>query len=416
MQVKRTGILFKPNVNRVILQPFFPTNEERAGKIIRRILSLPKEQIRNQLQKVLKEFEHRHRNLRLFYLRRFEELPSYLLPKQELDDDQKLLIGAYFTMEYSVESAALFNPSMVWHPEQSGQKKDDKRFIISFRSTGEGHISSITFRSGTIDRDNNINLTKPGRYVSSPEIKKLGSGYQAVFNPDMPLSERILFPSIPAERNGMEDARFVKFNNQDGSTQYYATYTAYDGKHIHTMLLETKDFLQFTINHLQGSVIENKGFALFPRKVNGHYVMLSRQDNENIYIMFSKNLHHWNSKTILTQPRFPWEYFQIGNCGSPIETGAGWLVLSHAVGPMRKYVLSAFLLDLNDPSRVLNRLKQPLLQSNETERQGYVPNVVYSCGSVIHNQTLVIPYAMSDMNSGFLFVPLDELLEKLKNA
>jgi predicted GH43/DUF377 family glycosyl hydrolase len=240
------------------------------------------------------------------------------------------------------------------------------------------------------------------------------SNYEIRYTSDRPLAERIVFPSSPTESNGIEDARFVQFRNDDGSTIYYATYTAYDGRVIFPQMLETDDFLHFKLCTLNGPEARNKGLALFPRKINGHYAMISRQDNENIYLMYSDQLHFWYSRCLIMRPTFPWEYVQLGNCGSPLETEAGWLVLSHGVGPMRKYHIGAFLLDLNDPSRVISRLTEPLLSANENEREGYVPNVVYSCGVALHNRELIIPYAMSDYASTFATVPLDDVLSAMR--
>ncbi|MFQ5769615.1 MAG: glycoside hydrolase family 130 protein, partial [bacterium] len=350
------------------------------------------------------------------------------------------------------------------------------------RATGEGHISSITFRSGIIDSKNTITMDKPTKFVTLPEIlpnptyekalfeKKLlelglaneftekvmggldefftleklreciryallqsrrkiehsetaqgiislaQSNYELAYSQDQHLSERIIFPSTPAEMNGIEDARFVGFQDDDGTKTYYATYTAYDGKVILPQLLQTNDFVHFKINTLNGPEVQNKGMGLFPRKINGLYVMLSRQDNENIYLMFSEQIHFWYTKKILIKPTYSWEFVQLGNCGSPIETEAGWIVLTHGVGPMRKYAIGAILLDLDDPSRVIGRLREPLLSPNENEREGYVPNVVYSCGGLIHCNELIIPYAMSDYASSFASVNLDELLNELTAA
>ncbi|MCB0751619.1 MAG: glycoside hydrolase family 130 protein, partial [Ignavibacteriae bacterium] len=428
-------------------------------------------------------FEERHQRLRNFYLNRFEQMKKHLLTDKELSKERKLLIGAYFTQEYSLESAALFNPSMVWHPNQSDLPEGSRRFILSLRATGEGHISSITFRSGIIDKENNINIDIPSRYVTTSDnisnqnfekalfekklfeldllndfaqkvIESLDenftynelesiinilirsyrnkgveneltskailslalSNYEIQYNSDQRLSERVIFPHSPSEINGIEDARFVEFIDENGQRTYYATFTAYDGKVIFPQLLETKDFLNFKISTLNGPAVMNKGFALFPRKINGLYAMISRQDNENIFLMYSENLHFWYTKQIILKPTYPWEFVQLGNCGSPIETEAGWLVLSHGVGAMREYSIGAFLLDKDDPSKVIGRLIEPLLSPNENEREGYVPNVLYSCGGAIHGDELIIPYAMSDQASSIAKVKVSELIKKLTIA
>ena len=423
------------------------------------------------------EFHGRHH-------RAVQFLPRALRGRQGASPDRRasrpapqLLIGAYFTQEYSLESAALFNPSMVWHPDQGGVPAGSQRFILSLRATGEGHISSLCFRSGIVDAHGQIVVDRPTGFVTAPQVvpnseydkalflrklSELGianglveqpssrwatasrsrsstptsaprcastrpaaangtrsprpsspwprSNYEIQCEPEGDISERIIFPYSPTEINGIEDARFVQFTDDDGSIRYYATYTAFDGNVVFPQLIETADFLRFKINTLNGPEVRNKGMALFPRKINGHYAMLSRQDGENIFLMYSDMLHFWYTKQLLVKPTYPWEFVQLGNCGSPIETEAGWLVLTHGVGPMRKYSIGAFLLDLDDPARVIGRLKEPLLTADENERDGYVPNVVYSCGGQIHNGQLIIPYAMSDYASTFATVPVDQLL------
>ncbi len=450
MDVKRTGIILKPTNSRVVIRPFEPTSENRIEKIIARVSSLPEAEVERLLESVMREFRERHQRTREFFLHRFEQVRDHLLTDRPLSESRRLLIGSYFTQEYALESAALFNPSMVWHPDQSGLPDGSRRFILSLRATGEGHISSITFRSGVIDAENRIRMDEPTRFVAAPDLvpnalydknlfyrklTELGingplteqvmaalgdrftlddlertlqnvlrhnrarqrefepiahtmlvlakANYEIRFDPELNVSERIIFPSSPTETNGIEDARFVRFTHDDGRVCYYATYTAYDGRVTLPQMLETEDFLHFKVSTLNGPEVRNKGFALFPRMVNGQYAMLSRQDNENIYLMYSDMPHFWYSKELIARPTYPWEFVQLGNCGSPIETEAGWLVLTHGVGPMRKYALGAFLLDRDDPSRVIGRLETPLLEPNANEREGYVPNVVYSCGALL---------------------------------
>ncbi|MFO0958032.1 MAG: glycoside hydrolase family 130 protein [Isosphaeraceae bacterium] len=480
MEVQRTGIQIKPNNARVLFRPFEPTSDERFLKIIARVMSLTDDQAERLLTEVLREFGDRHHEIQRFFLNRFEQVRGHLLTDQPLSLFRRLLIGSYFTQEYSLESAALFNPSMVWHPDQSDLPEGARRFILSLRATGEGHISSIVFRSGVVSQSCRIRLDEPGRYVTSPDqvpnpqfdktlfarkLYELGvrgvycdhvlaglgdpftladleaaiariahqdrakhqdndptaktittlarSNYEICYAPEQALSERVIFPTGPTELNGVEDARFVRFVREDGSARYYATYTAYDGRVTLPQLLETEDFLRFTVSTLNGPEVRNKGFALFPRAVRGHYAMISRQDNENIYLMYSDNLNFWYTKELIAKPTYPWEYVQLGNCGSPIETDEGWLVLTHGVGPMRKYAMGAMLLDLDDPSRVIGRLAEPLLTPDESERSGYVPNVVYSCGALVHNDTLVIPYAMSDYASTFATVAVRQVLDAM---
>lgn len=481
MNVTRTGIILKPDPSRVLFRPFNPVGEERPLRLLARILSLSESEAVEMLAQVMAEFRSRHQRLRNYFLNRFEFV-SHLLPtNQPLSDERKLLIGAYFTHEYSLEAAALFNPSIVPHPDQSGLSAGTLRFVLSLRATGEGHISSITFRTGTIDDQGKIQVDTPSRFVTTPDhippisynkgifahqLQELGvvdniaetilktlhdnftvdelaqeilylrryaqhrntefdrtasrllnlakSNYEVVYSPEQPLTERVIFPNAPNESNGIEDARFVRFVEEDGDATYVATYTAYDGRVTIPQLLETSDFLRFRICTLNGPEVQNKGMALFPRRIRGQYVMLSRQDAENLYLMYSDDLHFWHTKVPLLKPTYSWEFLQIGNCGSPIETEAGWLVISHGVGPMRKYSIGAFLLDLEDPSRVIGRLTRPLLSPDELEREGYVPNVVYSCGALVHAGLLILPYAMSDTASSFATVPLEDLLKTME--
>jgi predicted GH43/DUF377 family glycosyl hydrolase len=474
--VRHPDLILRPDASRVLFRPF-RQDSLRELKIVARVLSLSEEETQNRLAEVFSDFEGRHQHARAFFLEQFEASRSYLLTDEPLSDERQLLIGAYFTQEYSLESAALFNPSIVPHWDQSGVSANSLRFILSLRAIGEGHLSSITFRSGTVDAEGNIEVERPSRFVTAstiiptaaydkvlferklqeigsytdlskailatlkdhfsidalesavdsvsrrmaihsdnyPELRAIlllaRSNYSAGFSPDLSLSARVIFPQSPNEIAGMEDARFVLFHEEDGATVYYATYTAFDGKVVIPQLLETRDFLNFTMSTLNGPGIANKGIALFPRKINGQYLMLGRQDNENIYLMFSDALHFWHKSQLLLRPTSAWQFVQIGNCGSPIETDAGWLVLSHGVGPARKYSIGAFLLDRDDPTKVIARLRSPLLTPNNGEREGYVPNVVYSCGAIVHNGILVLPYAMSDYASTFATIQVKELLE-----
>jgi predicted GH43/DUF377 family glycosyl hydrolase len=463
------------------MRPFRPTTDDIARRIAARVMSLPDEEVAPLLGQVIGEFADRHEQVENILRKRFEQVNIYLEPGDDPSPERQMLLGAYFTHEYSPESAALFNPSIVPHPDQSGLPHGALRFILSLRATGEGHISSITFRTGAVSSQNRITLTPPVPFVTEPErqhnvaydkalfthkleeagvqndfcrrvldqlhddftLKELHgvllasgltsdtsdatatraargilllaeSNYEVNFAPESRVSQRVLFPSAPSQSNGIEDARFVRFENDNGTFTYYATYTAYDGKIILPQLLETPNFVHFKFSTLNGPAVQNKGMALFPRKIDGQYAMLSRQDDENILLMFSDNIHFWQTPRLLLGPVQPWEFIKMGNCGSPIETEAGWLVLSHGVGAMRKYCLGAFLLDLDDPSRVIGRLREPLLSPNEAEREGYVPNVVYTCGALLHGRELIIPYAMSDSASSFATVPLDELLAAME--
>ncbi len=476
-RVERTGIVLRPNNSRVVIRPFELSDDLRVERILARVCALSEDEVEALLGDVMRDFHNRHHKTSPFFLKRYEQVRSRMPIDRPLSDCRKLLIGSYFTQEYALESAALFNPSMVWAPDQSGVPEGSKRFILSLRATGEGHISSITFRSGIIDAEHKIHMNEATSLVTAPEIvpntlfdkilflRKLielrldgpfaetvldslnaqftigeleaavahvlrqnhhrrhelepqGQGmmilaranYEITFSPELRVSERIIFPSSPSESNGIEYARFVRFEEDDGSIRYYATYTAYNGKVVLPQMLETDDFLRFKASTLNGPEVRNKGMALFPRKVNGLYAMISRQDGENVFMMYSDMLHFWYTKEQIAKPAYPWEFIQLGNCGSPIETEAGWLVLTHGVGPMRRYAMGAFLLDLDDPSRVIGRLEKPLLEPDANEREGYVPNVVYSCGALVHNGVLIIPYAMSDYASTFATVPVADVL------
>jgi predicted GH43/DUF377 family glycosyl hydrolase len=478
--LERSTTILRPDPSRVLLRQFDPGDAKRISGIIERILAVPEAMVGPLLERVYADFAQRHLNLQQRFLNRFEQLQVLLPANTECSPQRRLLIGSYFLAEYSLESAALFSPSMVPHPDQTNLPEGSLRFVLSLRATGEGHISSITFRSGIVHHDLRIEvdaadglLTEPRQVANTlyerplfeRKLSELGlksdftarvlarlgnsfalerlhhalqtelrhsqpmqgetgedhlqaqsiwmlarSNYEVQFAPEQNLSERIIFPSTPSQRNGIEDARFVRFCNDDGTHVYYATFTAYDGRVIMPELLETSDFESFRFISLNGPEAENKGMALFPRKVNGAYTMLSRQDNENIFLMCSDNVHFWNERRLLLKPRFPWELVQIGNCGSPIETEAGWLVLSHGVGPIRQYCIGAFLLDLENPEKVIGQLRDPIMTPEPSEREGYVPNVVYSCGTLLHRSQLIIPYGLADHATGFATVALRDVL------
>jgi predicted GH43/DUF377 family glycosyl hydrolase len=481
--VRRTAIALRPDQSRVLIRPFVPGDDERTRGIVMRILAFPEAEAVALTEEVLASFGSRHPDIDSVFGERFARVMHLLPPRVSLSEARKLLIGSYFVCEYSLESAALFNPSIVPHPDQAGVAPGALRFILSLRATGEGHLSSITFRTGTIHADDRIevdgakgNLSEPrqtphssyenalfgrklqelgltcefsrrvlnglgevfqtdelrrrvedalhapaspaversNRHAADAILRLADSNYEVQFREEQDLSERIIFPASPSQRNGIEDARFVHFENEDGSHVYYATFTAYDGRTVMPELMETSDFLRFRFITLNGPAAQNKGMALFPRKVNGLYAMLSRMDNENLYLALSDNVHFWFEPTLILKPEFPWETVQIGNCGSPIETNAGWLVLSHGVGPMRQYAIGAFLLDKDDPSKVIGRLREPLLRPTEAERRGYVPNVVYTCGALIHAGQLVLPYAYADHATSFASIPLDEILAAME--
>ncbi|NLB25954.1 MAG: glycosidase [Bacteroidales bacterium] len=477
--VKRKKLKIVGDSTRVIVLPHIPSELPRIGNIILRVLALSERKAKRLLNETLLLFADRHKNIQLQLMKHYDRIAEYIPQGTKITRIQKLLIGSFLTMEYSIESAALFNPSIVPHPDQSLLPKGSIRFIMSLRATGEGHISSIVFRSGVIDENFIFNFDSVSEHVETPamvhdpfydnklfqlklkDIKawnntsktitsklpdfftysdlKLSiqevyqnihaerdhwtinvinwladSNYKVKFDDETVVSERVIFPVSSNESKGIEDARFVKFTHDNGEETYYATYTAFNGHSILSQLIETCDFKTFNIITLNGEGVKNKGMALFPRKVNGKYAMLSRQDGENNYIMFSDNLHFWHTATLIQKPEQPWEFVQIGNCGSPMETDKGWLVLTHGVGGMRQYSIGAILLDINDPTKVIAQLEEPLLSANEEEREGYVPNVIYSCGAMIFNNTLILPYAMSDIASRIAVVDVKKLFNRMK--
>lgn len=414
IDIKKSDIIIKPDISRVMLLPLELGNINRIQRIIKDVVNLNDSTVEEEVKKIINGFSKRHRDFLQKCLLRCNEVLKNYFPEKKLKENHRLLLGAYFLKEFSIESAAIFNPSIVLHPDQSNLNEGEVRFIISLRATGEGHISSITFRTGIINSNYEIAMDKGGNYLSAPEkVFSNANSYEVSFESQTTLDERIIFPHTSDECNGIEDARFVKFNDS-GEENYFATYTAYDGKHITSKMMKTKDFKSFVVNKIGGTESGNKGMALFPRKINNKYVMLSRQDAETNFIMYSDDLYKWNSKEMLKKPTSTWEITQIGNCGSPLETEDGWLVLTHGVGPVRKYSIGAMLLDLQNPSKVIGRLDYPLLEPDEVEREGYVPNVVYSCGSIIHKEKLILPYAMSDYASGFAVIDLNELILELK--
>ncbi len=483
IRVRRHNMAVLPQSARVLIRPFIPEDAHRITTILGRALALTDEEVGRQLIAVLGEFDGRHFDIESVLHAHFERVRRHVFTQRVLSSNQQLLIGALFSGEYALESAAIFNPSIVPHPDQSGAPDGDLRFVMSLRATGEGHISSIEFRAGDISRDGRIALDPVSRFVTAPEIvpdpcyqkrrfiiklhemgiddgdatavmaslgesfsrsdlaKSVGTvrheaqppthdldrtleciqwladcNYELRFSDKLAMSERVIFPVAPNETNGIEDARFVRFVDDDGSVVYYATYTAFNGRDILPQLTSTEDFLHFRMLTLNGSAVQNKGMALFPRRIDGRYAMLSRQDDENIFIMFSDSPHFWSDPQLILRPSETWESVKIGNCGSPIETEAGWLVITHGVGPMRKYCIGAALLDLQDPTKVLGRLRHPLLSPEGNEREGYVPNVVYSCGSMLHGRELILPFAISDRACMIAGVSLDDLLAALQSS
>jgi len=391
------------------------TDKTRANHIVDRVLSLDGEIAENQLSDVLENFLGRHRNLLHAFEARADEMEAAFNPHPAFTQVQRQLVGAYFLNEYSFEASALFNPSIVRHPDQSRMAAGDVRFVLSLRAVGEGHISSVTFRSGVVTSDGHVSVEPTARLASSPTLRMLPESeeIEIIFNADEDISERVIFPITESQSNGIEDARFVEFNDY-GRKVYYATYTAYSGRAIRSELIETSDFLSFRLFPLKGDAARNKGMALFPRKIGGKYAMIARQDNENLYLIYSDDLHTWNGGEAILKPQFPWEFVQIGNCGSPIELEEGWLLLTHGVGAVRKYSIGAALLDKNDPSKVLGRLREPLLRPDPWEREGYVPNVVYTCGAMRHHDKIIFPYGVSDSFSNFATIEIAALIKAMK--
>ena len=517
----RKKFIFSPDSTRVIAR-FLYMSDERSADIIRNVLAMPPKEVNVAMSQLLRGYSRRHRNISRIFEKYFDRLAPIFdkieVNQEDLTASQKALIGSYFTMEYSIESAAFFNPSIMEDPDQSETRSDEVRVIFSFRATGEGHISSIVFRSGILDKNNNLSIEPVGKMLAEADVikrhvynkksfqlkleemkdtiniispviidkldelqdhentiapaiidkpledqgpeavispsfilDKLGdsftygelmknleiarkdsdideghmkivnqmmwlasSHYEIHFSIDSALSERVIFPISATEQRGIEDARFVKFTDDNGEITYYATYTAYDGLTTLPKLISTKDFYDFKILPINGEIAQNKGMALFPRKINGKYAMLCRIDGVNNFIAYSDSINIWRTAKIIQRPKYPWELVQIGNSGSPIETKEGWLVITHAVGSMREYTLGASLYELEDPEKEIGRLSSPLMVPNESEREGYVPNVIYSCGSMVHGEDLVIPYAMSDHASTYATVNLRELLDVLK--
>ncbi len=478
-----TAINITPDNSRVIVRSFIPSDHQSVLRVIERALLLSEDEVAARLADLHDHFDERHPCLACAWMSHYQCLRPHVRHESELTEQRRLYIGALFSGEYALESAALFNPSIVPHPDQSGVELGALRYIISLRATGEGHISSIAFRSGIIKPDGGVEIDDRSIHTSAPALnpdptfrrssffrklhdmgfdnpwsqslkESLGDrftrseldatihtsigatrpvarearrtiecikwlalvSYEVSFDPSIPLSQKIIFPNSPTESNGIEDARFVRFTDDDGTITYYATYTAYNGQGILPQLLETSDFDSFRALALNGSSVRNKGMALFPRRINGRYAMISRQDDENLYLMFSDDVHSWDDSRLLGRPCESWEAVKIGNCGSPIETPTGWLLLTHGVGPMRRYCIGAMLLDLKDPSIVLGHLPTPLIEPTEPDRNGYVPNVVYTCGALVHSGRLILPYGRNDSSVTVVTIELEALLAEMKKA
>ncbi|ONF95846.1 glycoside hydrolase family 130 protein [Sphingomonas jeddahensis] len=409
--------------SRVVVRPFHISSaaingqgQSRSQRMIDAVLAMSAEEAGEQLAVVLKDFEARHWQTRRVFMTRYQEIAEIHGLNGDIDEEKRQLIGAYFCHEYSYAAAALTNPSAVPHFDQSGMPPGSQRIVLSCRAVGEGHISSVAFREGIITADNQLKLAPEPPFATAADAHgidgpEMPTGPVTVHrNRDSTLSGTVIFPITEAQAKGLEDLRLVHFTHDDGSTEWLGTYTAYNGSRIQSELMRTRDFRAFDLVPMTGSAARNKGIALFPRPVNGEYLSIGRQDGENLYLLRSDRLDHWDDGELILTPAFPWELVQIGNCGPPIEVDEGWLLLTHGVGAMRKYSIGAALLDKNDPSKVLGRTREPILAAADQDREGYVPNVVYTCGAMRHGDKLFMPYGIADSSVGFAFVEISKLL------
>ena len=422
--VAHAPLLLKPDPSRVVIRPFDPAEDEpeyatgctRAQRIADRVLALGPTDVAAELHGILESLSAHHRNVDRVLLRRFHEVNGLSIAAASMSTDQAHLIGACFSEEYAFEAAALFNPSIVPAPDQTGIPGGALRFVLSLRGVGEGHVSSITFRTGILTADGAVSIDAPSQQAVSPRIKPIpggapdDQGVRLFCEESRDLSETVIFPITPHQRHGIEDLRLVRFIDDDGHATYLGTYTAFSGSDVREELLRTIDFKTIDLAPLSGKAARAKGMALFPRKIAGRYAMLGRQDHENIWLLTSDDLYRWKGGARVVTPRWPWEFVQMGNCGSPTEIDEGWLVITHGVGAVRNYCIGACLLQKDDPSRVLARVTAPLIQPSEEERYGYVPNVAYSCGALVHGRTLLLPYAIADNVTTFVTVQLNRLL------
>ncbi len=478
--IKRTQIRFTPDPSVVVTRFYNPGDKTRAGSILQKINDMPDAAASLAIQQVLREFSSRHQNLGKEFIKHFEQAAVVsAIETGGFSEEKKMLAGAYFTGEHSVMSVAVYNPSVIIHPDQSGLEAGFLRVIITLRASGSFHKSSIIFREAVIDPNFNIYLTREDRVLAEPLVERrksierdrfinilrsmnqdevfieqlesqlpesflpgqameilrqmgnskplskteaealetglwLAESYaQLTFGANTSLTSRVIFPLSSFDRDGFEDPRFVRFTDDNGAVTYYATTHSNNGKGFIPKLIETKDFIHFSICPLKGKNMLNRGMALFPRKINGKYAMLGRLDGINNYVLFSDTIDDWNEGQMVQTPVYPWEFQQIGNSGSPIETEHGWLVITHGVGVMRRYCLSAILLDRNDPTRLIGHLSEPLLYPHPDEMNGYMPNVVYSCGSVIHRDQLILPFSVGDTFSSLALAPLEEIFHRI---
>ncbi|MCC5829875.1 MAG: glycoside hydrolase family 130 protein [Phycisphaeraceae bacterium] len=482
-EIQRLPLKLERDDSRVITLPFMLDRGDRIALLFQRVSLLSDEEVEQARARMCDLFSRRHRKITELFEEHYHIAARQIGHEDGMPEPRRQLIGSLLTMEYSISSAALFNPSIVPHVDQSGLEKGSIRFLMSLRATGEGHISSIVFRTGVLDSEGLVKIDEAPHHLSQPtrsddrhyhkallrrklidelkvpseavdtflsrvrdrftrahldravseicdekgltEVQQravdtliwlIEQNYQIRLKPETTIGDVVLFPRSASESRGIEDLRLVRFVDDDESVTYFGTYTAYNGFQIMPMLMETTDFQTIDMHTLNGACARNKGMALFPRRIGGHYVMCSRIDGENLFIMYSDLVHFWESAKLLTVPVHPWELMQIGNCGSPIETEEGWLLLTHGVGPMRRYCIGAMLLDLDDPLRIIGHLPEPLLVPAEDEREGYVPNVVYSCGSMVHRGQLFLPYASSDTTTRLATISMDQLLNRLLDS
>nr|WP_174297822.1 glycoside hydrolase family 130 protein [Sphingomonas bacterium] len=423
--VRHLDTRLSPDPSRTVLRPFSPSDAEafadpdrpRARRVVERLLALGDDLLAREVDRLLVPLRERHRDLDHLLLDRFEEVARDLPIAHDANDGQRLLIGAYFSQEYAFESAALFNPSIVRHPDQGGVADGDLRFVLGLRGIGEGHTSSLTFRTGVWRADGSVAIDPPGRLAIGPRLRQetLPNGRMLAhldYTGSRDISETVIYPFLPSQGRGVEDVRLVEFTDGEGRATYRGTFTAFSGSDVRQGLAQTSDFQTFELRGVEGDLYAGKGMALFPRMIGGRYAMLSRQDNESVWLVFSDDLYQWSGGEKLLSPEQPWEAVQMGNCGSPIEIEEGFLVLTHGVGGVRNYCLGAALLDRDDPSRVIGRLAEPLLEPTE-ERDGYVPNVVYTCGALARGRTLLLPFAVADSFTRFAEVSLDALIARM---
>jgi predicted GH43/DUF377 family glycosyl hydrolase len=409
---------------RVVVRPFHlawqgTPDTARAQRLVDQVLSLDDRELGRQLKGVMQDFEQRHWQTRKVFLKRFNEICAMLnLSLQGIGDKRKQMIGAYFCHEYSYAAAALMNPSIVPHPDQSGLDRHTTRILMSLRAVGEGHISSIAFREGLVSETGGLQLAPEPPFATAADAPDLDradvEGPVRVYrHEDTNPSGMVIFPVTPAQANGLEDLRLTHFTHEDGGQEYFGTYTAFSGRGIRSELMRTSNFREIDLCPMTGDAARNKGMALFPQKIDGQYLMLGRQDGQNLFLLKSDDLTHWEGGELLMAPKYAWEFIQIGNCGPPILIDEGWLVLTHGVGAMRQYSIGAVLLDRDDPSKVLGRTRYPILEAKDDDRNGYVPNVVYTCGGMRVGDQLFMPYGISDSSIGFAFLPLKDLVTAL---